>query len=141
MMSERKSPAPAATGCEASNEPLLNSHCIRCPTLPTNGEHATHCRAVLQCLLSGEKIDQFLYHARTGLPLVDYRTRVSNLRLNNHWPICDEFHLTRDFNGEVRRVKWYWLDSDKMELLFHEYPGFQQRCAALTFEFGGEVEE
>lgn len=107
---------------------------MKTPTFPRNETHATHCRAVLQCLLSGEKIDQFLYHARTGLPLVDYRTRISNLYLAHGWPIEREFHVTRDFNGEPRRVKRYWLNQSAMQGYYRRVPAFEARCALFVTE-------
>lgn len=113
---------------------------MTCPTIPASGKHASHCRAALACLLRGGKVDQFNYHNATGNPLVDYRTRISNLRLTYEWPIASEFHYTNDFNGEPRRVKQYWLDRKALADLFRENPEFDQRCALLVAEhFGGEA--
>lgn len=131
MTGAKKNPAPAATGCEAQDK-SFNDHSSRTPLFPANGNYANHCRAVLGCLLTGRKVDQFSYHSETGLPLVDYRTRISNLRLECYWPIDDEFHDTFDFNGEPRRVKRYWLNQDAMSLLFKLYPGFKDRCTMFT---------
>lgn len=106
------------------------------PTFPTSGNHVTHCRATLALLLGGGRIDQFVYHQRTGLPLVDFRTRISNLSLKNGWPIEREFHLTRDFNGEPRRVMSYWLDLELMKACFAADPAFKARCEKFRQQWG-----
>lgn len=111
---------------------------MKTPTFP-HSQHATHCHDVLGLMLSGVMADQFIYHTETSNPLVDFRTRVSNLRLNNGWPILDEFHTTHDFNGEPRRVKRYWLDASAMEAHFKRDPDFKQRCMLFVdaFKAGG----
>lgn len=133
MTIQKKNLAPVAAGSEVQGI-YSETHHSRCPQFPANENYANHCRAVLGCLLSGEKVDQFTYHTKTGLPLVDYRTRISNLRLKYHWPIEDDFHDTFDFNGEPRRVKHYWLNQKAMGLLFEHYPGFKDRCTLLAEE-------
>lgn len=133
MTIQKKNLAPVAAGSEVQGM-YSETHHSRCPGFPANENYANHCRAVLGCLLTGEKVDQFIYHAKTGLPLVDYRTRISNLRLKYHWPIEDDFHDTFDFNGEPRHVKHYWLNQKAMGLLFERYPGFKDRCTLLAEE-------
>lgn len=135
MTGQKKTPAPMAVGGEGSEKTFSNAHSSRCPTFPPDENHGTHCRAVLGCLLTGGKVDQFSYHQTTGYPLVDFRTRISNLRLAHHWPIEDEFHETRDFNGEPRRVKRYWLDRDAMQALFKRQPEFKHRCMLFSESF------
>src|SRR5690554_4292276 len=115
MTHEKKSPRRGGEGSQQNNQDGLNYS--RCPTFPANENHATHCRAVLAYLLTGAKVDQFTYHLRTGYPLVDFRTRISELHLNHKWPIERKFHDTFDFNGEPRRVKRYWLDRMAMRAL------------------------
>lgn len=140
MDGQRKSPRRGDEGLQKNNQD--SSNYSRIPTFPANERYSTHCRAVLACLLTGAKVDQFTYHTATGLPLVDYRTRISNLRLDHYWPIDDEFHDTYDTgNGEPRRVKRYWLNRAVMQSLFKQDPIFKRRCELLreSFEQGGRV--
>ncbi|WP_431023793.1 hypothetical protein [Halomonas sp. H5] len=109
------------------------------PSFPTQGHHITHCRAALALLLSGERVDQFVYHQRTGLPLVDFRTRISNLTIINRWPIEREFHLTYDFNDEPRRVMEYWLDRARLAALYRANPDFKARCEAFKRKYGDSL--
>lgn len=111
---------------------------MKMPTFPTNENHASHCQGVLVMLLNGEPCDQFAYHLQTSYPLVDFRTRVSNLYLNHGWPIEREFHETFDFNGEMRRVKHYWLNQSAMQEYFRCDPGFKQRCMLFVSKSGME---
>lgn len=107
---------------------------MKMPTFPHEGNHASHCRAALLMLLNDERCDQFTYHLETGFPLVDFRTRISNLYLNHGWPVEREFHETHDFNGEPRRVKYYWLNQSTMEDYFRCDPDFKQRCEMFVQE-------
>lgn len=128
---QKKSPVPAATGSEAKGSASSEYYSSRCPSFPASA----HCRAALGCLLAGGKVDQFTYHTATGCPLVDFRTRVSELSRDYHWPIADEFHDTRDFNGEPRRVKRYWLDHAEMLALFDRCPSLKRRCELFLAHF------
>ena len=136
MTHEKKSPRRGDEGLKQNNRDKSNYS--RCPTFPANGSHVTHCRAVLAYLLTGAKVDQFTYYERTGYPLVDFRTRISDLYQIHNWPIEREFHHTLDFNGEPRRVMWYWLNQKAMKVLYERNPKFKQRCLLLrdTFERG-----
>lgn len=138
MKHAKQSPELAGTGFEAQGITTDAHHSSRCPTFPANEYHATHRRAVLGCLLTGGKVDQFTYHSMTGCPLVDFRTRVSNLRLEHHWPIADEFHQTTDYNGEPRRVKRYWLDHAELLALFERCPDLKRRCELFSDKFRQE---
>ena len=133
MTYQRK--APAVGDGKGHNQNTHTHHDSRCPTFPANERYSTHCRAVLGCLLTGGKVDQFTYHTATGLPLVDFRTRISNLRLEHNWPIEDEFHDTQDFNGEPRRVKRYWLDRAELLALFERCPNLKHRCEMFSESF------
>lgn len=143
MSDQKKTLALGATSGEGSDKTFSSVHSSRYPSFPPDKNHGTHCRAALGCLLTDEKVDQFSYHQTTGYPLVDFRTRISNLRLTYDWPIEDEFHQTRDFNGEPRRVKRYWLDREAMQALFERQPEFKQRCLLFSesFKQGGRGDE
>lgn len=133
MDGKKKSPRRGDEGLQKNNQDSTNYS--RIPTFPANERYSTHCRAVLACLLTGAKVNQFIYHQTTGLPLVDFRTRISNLRLDYYWPIEDEFHNTRDFNGEPRRVKQYWLDRERLQSLYKRSPEFKHRCQLFRENF------
>lgn len=132
--SNEKSPALAGTGDEAQDKASITHHSSRCPTFPTSANG----RAVLGCLLTGSKVDQFSYYQTTGGPLVDFRTRVSELSREHYWPLADEFHNTRDFNGEPRCVKRYWLDRVELLALFDGFPDFKHRCELFSDKFRQE---
>lgn len=134
MDNQKKSPALAGTGGEAQGKASNTHHSSRCPTFPTS----EHGRAVLGCLLTGDKVDQFSYYQTTSHPLVDFRTRVSNLRLDHHWPIDREFHQTHGLNGEPRRVKRYWLDRAELLALFERCPNLKHRCEVFSEKFRQE---
>ncbi|WNK19359.1 hypothetical protein P1P91_10895 [Halomonas piscis] len=129
-----KSPALAATSGEAQGNASDTHHSSRCPTFPTS----EHGRAVLGCLLTGGKVDQYSYYQTTGHPLVDFRTRVSELSRDHYWPIDGEFHETQDFNGEPRRVKRYWLDRAELLALFERCPSLKHRCEVFSDKFRQE---
>ncbi|UYG01761.1 hypothetical protein OCT51_11105 [Halomonas sp. LR3S48] len=108
----------------------------RLPLFPIDEHFITHTRAVLAMLLRGEHCDQFSYHQHTGLPIADFRTRVSEL-YRNGWPIERAFHHTHDANGEPRRCKYYWLDRDLLKAYFRQEPAFKTRCEAFGKKYGG----
>lgn len=110
----------------------------RLPAFPTNEAFITHTRAVLAMLLRGELCDQFAYHRSTGLPIADFRTRVSEL-YRNGWPVEREFHLTRDINDEPRRCKHYWLNREQMAAYFASEPSFKTRCEAFERKYGDSL--
>ncbi|EWH00457.1 hypothetical protein [Halomonas sp. BC04] len=108
----------------------------RLPRFPTQEHFITHTRAVLAMLLRGDGCDQYSYHRLTGLPLSDFRTRVSEL-YRAGWPIDREFHQTLDTNGEPRRCKHYWLNAEEMAGYFAAAPVFRVRCKAFEEKHGG----
>jgi len=105
------------------------------PRFPTQERFITHTRAVLAMLLRGDACDQFAYHRNTSLPVADFRTRVSEL-YRAGWPIDREFHLTLDTNGEPRRCKHYWLDSEQLAAYYAADPAFKARCEAFMHKHG-----
>ncbi|MGQ4879808.1 hypothetical protein ACOJCM_14680 [Billgrantia sp. LNSP4103-1] len=108
------------------------------PSFPTREHFLSHTRAVLAMLLRGEGCDQFSYHRLTGLPIADFRTRVSEL-YRAGWPIDREFHLARDTNGEPRRCKHYWLSRKLMAAFFAADPTFKTRCEAFAQKYGDSL--
>ena len=100
------------------------------PKLPT-GKHATHARAVLALLLRGGKVDQYDYHAATGYPTTDYRTRISDLKNLCNWHIDRAYHIGTDHNGQPQRCKHYWINREWLRQQFENDPVFKVRCRVL----------
>lgn len=99
------------------------------PEAPPIPDHL-HSRAALSMMLRRELTDQITYHLRTGNPIADFRTRISELTLSG-WPVMRAFHWTHDTNGRPYRCKHYWLCPATMERIYAANPDFQRQCQAL----------